>query len=136
MFRKIISFLCLSFFLISVAHGAEYRKIEVFDMGQGKIVKKIENTRQIQHEVHLLINSIDGVYKGVRLDFKNGQIFKIPIEPTVYVENKWFSGLLSDAYLFQPAGEKPILLLMDEENKGHYLVFKKDLKDFLDTLPK
>lgn len=131
---KIFSLLCLSFLLFSVARAAEYRKIEVFDVENGKVVQKIENTRQRQHEVHLLINSIDGMYTKANLDFKKGRVFRIPIEPTVHVENQWYSGLLSETYLFQPDNEKPILLLIDDNNKGYFMKFKKDLQPFINSL--
>lgn len=132
--RKIFSLLCLSFLLFSVARAAEYKKIEVFDVEQEQAVQKIENTRARQHEVHLLINSIDGMYSKAKLDFKKGRVFKIPIEPTVHVENQWFSGLLSNVYLFQPEKEKPILLLIDDKNKGYFMTFNKDLQPFLTSL--
>lgn len=115
--------------------AAEYRKLEVFDMGQGKVIQNIESSRKIQQQVYAILDSIDGVYTGVRLDFKKGRIYKIPIEPTVHIENQWYSGLVTEAYLFMPESDKPFLLLIDDENKGYYVHFKKDPQFFLATLP-
>ncbi|HBI04894.1 MAG TPA: hypothetical protein DDY49_12800 [Paenibacillaceae bacterium] len=131
---KIFSLLCLSFLLFSVARAAEYKKIEMFHVENEKVVQKIDNTRARQHEILLLINSIDGMYTKAKLDFKKGRVFRIPIEPTVHVENQWYSGLLSEVYLFQPENEKPILLLIDDNNKGHYMKFNKDLQPFIKSL--
>lgn len=131
---KIFSLLCLSFLLFSIAQAAEYKKIEVFNVENEKVVQKFDNTRERQHEILLLIDSIDGMYTKVKLDFKKGRVFKIPIEPTVHVENQWYSGLLSEVYLFQPANDQPILLLIDDNHKGYYMKFKKDIHPFLTSL--
>ena len=125
----------LSLFLLQGVQAAEYRKIEVFDMGKGKTIQKIESGRKIQQQVYAILDSIDGVYKGIRLDFKKGQIYKVPIEPVVHVENQWFSGLVTEVYLIKPDTGTPVLLLIDDENKGYYMHFKKDIQSFLHTLP-
>lgn len=133
--KKIILLLFTFFFLSQGVQAAEYRKIEVFDMGKGKVIQKIESSRQIQQQIYSLLDTIDGVYKGIRLDFKKGHIYKVPIEPVVHVENQWFSGLVTEVYLFKPETGTPVLLLIDDENKGYYLHFKKDIQSFIHTLP-
>jgi len=132
--RKILFLLFVFCLLFSVASAVKYDDIEVFDMATGKMIQKVENTRQRQYEIHMLINSIDGMYTKAKLDFKKGKVYKIPIQPTVHVENPWFSGLLSDVYLFQPEKEPPVLLLVGKKHKGFFMTIKRDIQPFVASL--
>lgn len=134
MIKKLFITLVLAFSICGtmISEAKNLTEIEVFDTSKGKVVKTIPNTDQIQKEVRFCIESIHELSPRVDLNFKTGMIYKIPIEPSMQVENQLFHSLVSEVYLIiQNEPERPLLLLFDDENKIFLTHFKYEIRPFL-----
>lgn len=111
-----------------------FTDIEVFDVKQGKVIKHIANTKEIQEEVKICIHKITGLSGQLSVDPKDGLIYHIPVEPPVMLNNQWLNVQVNEVYLIVPLTQKPQLLLFDEENKPYLVDFDHDLRSFLEKV--
>ncbi|SDJ85963.1 hypothetical protein SAMN04487909_13054 [Aneurinibacillus migulanus] len=132
--KKLFIALILAFSICGtiISEAKSLTEVEVFDVSKRKVVKTIPNTDQIQKEVRLCIKSIHELSPRADLNFKTGMIYKIPIEPSMQVENQLFHSLVNEVYLIiQNEPERPLLLLFDDENKIFLTHFKYEIRPFL-----
>lgn len=131
MLRKSILYLLMLIFLCSSQSYAQGSNIEVMDIKQGKIIKSIPNTEEIQKEVRQFILTIKGLSPSVRIEPRDGMAYKIPVQPPVNYQGKWFSTLIDEVFLMVGTNEEPRLLIFDDENKPYVVVFKHDISGFI-----
>ena len=107
--------------------------IELLDIEKNKIIT-IPTNPKIQVEAKKIINEIDNVV--IKLDpFPDkGYMLKIPLTPSLRLENQWVNALIGEVIIILPEGEKPYLLLFDDENKPYFFTFKTEIDSLLKTL--
>lgn len=127
----------LLFMIILIVGGhqsitkATGNNIEVFDIKQGKIIKYAPNTEAIQKEVRQFISTIKGLSPSVRIEPRDGMAYKIPVQPPLNYQGKWFSTIIDEVFLMVGTKEEPRLLVFDDENKPYVFEFKHDVNGFL-----
>lgn len=133
MYRKSIVCMLMLIFLFSGQSitQANGNQIEVFDVKQGKITKHIPNTEAIQKEVRQFISTIQGLSPSVRIEPRDGMAYKIPVQPPINYQGKWFSTLIDEVFLMIGTNEEPRLLIFDDENRPYVVLFKHDISGFL-----
>jgi len=57
---------------------------------------------------------------------------KIPLTPSLRLENKWVNTLIDEVIIIIPENEKPYLLIFDDEKR--YFTFKIEIDKLLKTL--
>jgi hypothetical protein len=106
--------------------------IEVFDIDLGKVTKTTSSSKQIQEEVLVWLKSINGIDGKVKFEPPpHGMVIKIPLSPSVKIENDWFNDVISEVYLIYSKNEKARLLLFTRENKVMLVYFDADPSPFL-----
>lgn len=131
----VIVFLVFSLCFPSVQAAGE-SNIEVFDVKKEQVVKTIANSDRIQREVNKCLNTITSMTKRFNPIPEEGQIIKIPVEPSVMVNNQWFSSLVDEVKLILPTNETPLLMIFDDENKPYFFEFKQDITKLLSEMEK
>lgn len=126
--KNVISFLC------SISTN-EYKDIEIFDISQGKIVKKLQSNEEIQNNVLQFVKDITGLYVNVKPFPEAGYIMRVPINPPVQVENQWVQEqgveTVNELYLLFPKEDEPFILILNDENRPFFFKYKGDTKSFL-----
>ncbi|HEY4554070.1 MAG TPA: hypothetical protein VIG80_12840 [Bacillaceae bacterium] len=123
MIKKV--FLWLSCLLVLSMHvqAQADKRIEVFDIQKGMVVKRQELNPSVQKEAENYIKGITGVYTKVQPIPRKGFMVKIPLEPSVRIENEWLHDLVDEVIVIFPADESPYLMLYDNENRLHFFTF-------------
>ncbi len=136
MIRKVLHSSIPIFFLFNllIVPAQSNTNIELFDIGKNKITKTFPTNPNIQLEVEKVIEEIDNIVKKLNPIPDNGYMIKIPLEPSVRLENEWIYALIDEVILIIPKAEKPYLLIFDDENNLHFLTFETEIDTLLDAL--
>lgn len=92
-------------------------------------MKTLEAHPSFQMKAEELLKGITGIYIKVNPIPKNGNIIKIPLEPAVLVENEWVHSYVDEIKVIFPIGEKPYLMVFDDENYPHFFNFEGNTED-------
>nr|WP_245350102.1 hypothetical protein [Cytobacillus eiseniae] len=114
--------------------SAQSTKVELLDIEKNKVIKTSPTNPNIQSEAEKIINAIDNIVKKFNPIPAKGYMIKIPLEPSILVENKWLNALIDEAIIIIPEGEEPYLLLFDDENNPSFLTFKGEIVPLLNAL--
>jgi hypothetical protein len=115
----------------SPVQGAEPKDVQVFDIAQGKIVKRVKNSPKIREEVKKSLQSIHELEVKFRVEPKDGVVLRIPMEPSVHVDNQWFHDNANEVFIIVPRSEKPLMLLFTNDKKPIILKFKHPVQTLL-----
>lgn len=107
--------------------------IEILDIDNNKITEKIPINRVAQLESEKFIQTINNVVKKFKPIPDNGYMIKIPLEPSVHLENEWVNTLINEVIVIIPKGEEPYLLLFDDENNTYFFSFKASIEKLLNN---
>ncbi|MCT8136666.1 hypothetical protein H1D32_02215 [Anaerobacillus sp. CMMVII] len=110
------------------------KAVEIFDVKKAQVIKIVQPNDTIQTEVEKYIKEIDGVYKKFDPLPKDGFMFRIPLEPSIQVENKWMSALIDETIIIIPEGRKPYLLIFNDENNSYFFTFPSEIDTLLQAL--
>jgi hypothetical protein len=110
------------------------KKIEIFDIDKGYVVKEIEFNPVIQEEVVNLLGGITNIYVRLNPIPKKGYMAKIPLEPDIMIQNQWLRSLVSQVIFVFPEKEEPYLLIIDDNNKLHAFYFEGSTEVLLKNL--
>jgi len=80
------------------------------------------------------MKEIDGVVKKFKPIPDKGYVVKIPLAPSIQLENNWVYALIDEVIIIIPKNEKPYLLVFDDENKPYFLTFETRIDTLLKTL--
>lgn len=131
--RIILIFLIIIFTATSVfAKGLE--NIEIFDINQSKVVKTAESSPAIQKEVKSYLEGITGIYGRINPIPDKGYMIKIPLEPSLRIENQWLNSVVEEVIILVPEGQKPYLLVFDNENKALFFTFEVKIDKLVKSL--
>lgn len=129
----LIVFLIFGLFLTS-AQANNLSNIEVFDVKKQQVIEIIANSEMIQGETKKCLKTINGITKRFKPIPQEGEIIKIPVEPSVMVNNQWINSLVDEVKLILPTNETSLLMIFDDENKPYFLEFKHDIKLLLSEI--
>ncbi|MFX3624676.1 MAG: hypothetical protein ACE3JP_11655 [Ectobacillus sp.] len=120
--------------LIAANVAAQEKNVEIFDINRGTVVMITPVDWEVQKEVEGYLAGITSLYKGVRPIPEQGFMIKVPLEPSVKIENEWLHDLVSQAVLIFPKGERPYVMVFDDENKMYFFYFKGSTRELLNHL--
>lgn len=131
MWKTSFAYLLMFIFLFCSQGVAQANQIEVMNVKQGKVIKHVPNSEAIQKEVRQFISTIKGLSPSLRIEPRDGMAYKIPVQPPIHYEGKWFSTIIDELFLLVGTHEEPRLLLFDDENRPYVMLFKHDISRFL-----
>ncbi|RKD22852.1 hypothetical protein BEP19_11460 [Ammoniphilus oxalaticus] len=114
--------------LVSYVEAAERLNIEVFDVETKQVTNTTANSEIVQKELGNSLTKITGLTKEFDPIPTKGQMIKIPLEPSVTVNNEWVTTFINELILILPTGSKPLLMIFDDENKPYFFEFDYDLQ--------
>ena len=127
---------CLSCFIALAAFASiasadlPEQQVQIYDVAQKQVVKKLDNTEAIQKEALGWLTSIQGVAPQMQLDPKCGFVYRVPFKSPVPVTFSSISGTVTEVFLFHCESRKPMLLIF-VDRKPHLLQFQRDVAPFL-----
>ncbi|MCD4838876.1 hypothetical protein LRS37_08310 [Neobacillus sedimentimangrovi] len=133
MMRKVLCSVVFFLFLSTNAL-AQTNQVEIFDIEKGKVVQLVPTSSEIQKEASTFLQGISGVYTKVRPIPEKGYMIKVPLEPSIMVDNQWFKGLVDEVVIIFPEQEKTFLMVFDDENRLHFYHFDGNTDRFLNIL--
>jgi hypothetical protein len=108
----------------------EDKKIEIFDISEGKVVAQIRPSNVIRDEAGSFLEKITGMYGRVKALPDTGQIIRIPFDPVIKAKSKWITDCgitsINELYILFPNPGKPYLLILDEDDKPWFFNFNAD----------
>ncbi|MFC5603231.1 hypothetical protein [Sporosarcina koreensis] len=107
--------------------------IELLDIEKNKIIT-IPTNPKTQLEAEKIIKEIDNVVIKFNPFPDKGYMLKIPLTPSLRLENKWINAVIAEVIFIFPEDEVPYLLLFDDENKPYFFTFKTEIDPLLKTL--
>lgn len=119
--KKVILILSLFLFVLTSinvkAQGSRY--VEIFDINQGKVVKKVQPNTKIERTALKYINGITGIYARFNPIPKKGYAVRIPFETPAAVQNKFITAFVGEIIIMFPEDEysPPFLMIFEGENK-------------------
>lgn len=119
--------------LITQNVSAQTKKIEVFEIAKGKVIKEVPINREIQMEIEHYLKEISGVYQKVKPIPSAGIMIKIPLDPVVRVENQWLTQFIDEVIIILPADGNPVLMIPDEK-RVLFFTFKGKIEPLLKML--
>ena len=135
MIRKILlaSVPILFLFTLSMVSAQSTTNIELLAIEKNEITT-IPTNSTIQLETEKIIKEIDTVLKKFSPIPDNGYIVKIPLNPSLRLENKWVNAMISEVIIIIQEEEAPYLLIFDNENRPCFFTFKKEINTLLKSL--
>ncbi|MGP4071862.1 hypothetical protein ACTWQB_04845 [Piscibacillus sp. B03] len=122
----------ISFFTSPV--NTDVTQVEIFDIETEQVVKTVPTTACIQSEVENYIDSIYDIFKGVNPVGETGFMVKIPLDPTITIDNEWLQSEVDTVIIIQPENEDPYLLTFDENNRPRVFLFDSPIEGLLEQL--
>jgi hypothetical protein len=127
----------LFFQLIStnaIAQTNQNQQIQIFDLNKGKVIKVVPMKTDLQQEAEKFLEGITGVYVKYNPIPKKGYVIRMPLEPTIRVENQWLEDLVDEVSILYSDQEKPYIMVFDEENKTYFFTFEGNTDHLLRLL--
>ncbi|NLW02450.1 MAG: hypothetical protein GX027_04205 [Clostridiaceae bacterium] len=92
-------------------------EVQIFDIGKGKVVKRMKATPMIQEQARKIIGSITGMYAKIQPFPDKGYIVKIPVNPALKVQSQYINASVDRIYVIFTDKEPPIVLILDSSDK-------------------
>ena len=116
-------------------HAEEYKKVEIFDIDKGKVVKVVKSNSKIQKAAVSYINEITGIYCKFKPIPDKGYGIKISLQPSVTIKNKWIDTVIDEVIIIIPKDEDPpFLIIYENKDKLLCFTFKGDIDILLKKL--
>jgi hypothetical protein len=97
--------------------GEDMDEVQIFDIGKGKVVKRMKSTPSFQEQARQIISSITGMYAKVKPFPEKGYIVRIPVNPALRVQNEYMNATIDRIYVIFTEDEPPIVLILDSSEK-------------------
>jgi hypothetical protein len=136
MIKKAIILLIIILLAPINTHAEEYRNVEIFNISEGRVVSVVKSNPIIQKEVTEYLLGIVGVYAKSDPIPTKGYAIKIPLDPSIKIENKWLNSVVDEAIIMFPDEDGPehFLMIFENENKLVCFTFKGNTKLLLKDL--
>ena len=122
-------------FLSSTRITGEGRKIEIFDVSEGKVIAKYPSSTMIREEAGSFLVKITGLYGKVKALPETGQIIRIPFDPAIEAKSKWVTNCgitnINELYVLFPGSGEPYLLILDEKDRPWFFNFNANTSTLL-----
>lgn len=112
----------------------EEANIEIFDIGKGAVIKKVNSTPRIRSEAEKYLKEITGMYVRIKAFPDKGYIIRIPLEPSVMVQNQWLNQIVKEVFVIFPEEGAPYLLVLDEKERPLFYTFKGNTDELLKSI--
>lgn len=134
--RKLLLSLIPMFFSFNlfIVNAQSITNIELFDIEKNEIIKTTKPNRKIQLEVEKIIEEIDDIVRKLKPIPDKGYMIRIPLKPSIQLENQWVYALIDEVIIIIPEDEEPYLLIFDDENKTHFFTSEAKIDTLLNTL--
>lgn len=133
----LVLMLLVSFGLFSPSvHATDLSNVEIFDVKREKVIKIVPNTEGIQVEVRKCLKKINNITKRLNPIPTDGQIIKIPVQPSIMINNQWMNSLVDEVKIILPTNDKPLFMIFDDENKPYFFETEYDLTNLLSQIEK
>ena len=123
--------------VFAVQAGTE-EDIEIFNVVEERVVKSIKANKKTINEAKSIMDSITGIYVKLNALPSDGYIIKIPFNPEIKADNKWFVnyGINSIGKLFVviPENKAPYLIILDSKERPYLFNFSHDIDRLLNLL--
>lgn len=114
------------------------RKVEIFDIAKGEVIKEVQPGPEIKKEILKYINGITGMYVKVNAIPVKGYIVRVPVTPAIPIQNSWLNDYginsLNEVFVLFPEKEKPFLLILNNESRPYFYNFEGDTNKLLEIL--
>jgi len=100
-------------------------EIEIFDVKNEKVIKRIPNNKKIINEASNVLENLE-FYGRIHLNIKEGYMIKIPINKIII--NKWVNCKIREVIVILEPNQIPIVLLMNQNDKPYLFTTKYHLK--------
>ncbi|MBS4175044.1 hypothetical protein [Bacillus sp. FJAT-49736] len=134
MVKKIFLSFLLLFCLTSTVSAQTHKQVEIFDIEQERVVKKVPVTPDIREEVKQLIERTTSVYPKIKPIPNKGFMIKVPLHPAVHIQNQWLRGKVDQVILIFPPNEHPFYLVMDKRHRPHLFNIEGETDTLLEML--
>lgn len=135
MFKTTLSLFLVISILISTTVSAQTDKnIVIFNIQKNEIIKTVPTSSLVQKEIENYIVEINNVVRKFNPIPEKGYMIKIPLEPSIQIENKWVNALVDETVLVIPEGEDPYLLIFNDENNPFFFTFEGKIDELLKLL--
>jgi hypothetical protein len=125
MLRKIMIVLLTVVFLYSPSINAQrIKNIEFFDIQMDTVTQILPTNTVFQKAAEDYLKGINGIYVKVRPIPNQGYMVKIPLEPSVQINNEWINELVDEVIIIFTKEEPPYLMVFDDENNPHFFHFQ------------
>jgi hypothetical protein len=131
-FLWLIFCLLLIFSCPVYSNAAPAKNVEIFNVSKREVTDTLAPNEKIQKEAEKMIKQITGVYKTLDPLPKTGYMVKIPLEPSVPVNNQWVHGYLDEVIVIIPDKHSSHILVFDDENNPHFLTYKNEQQPPMD----
>lgn len=134
MIKKLIVVLVIILLHSSSIYADEFKKIEIFDSSKNEVIRQVKLSGKIQELIVTYLNELDGVYA------KNNPIpddciaIKIPLDPTVKIQNKWLNASVDEVIIIVPKNEQSFLIAFDDKDNVICFPFKENIDVLLKNL--
>ena len=122
-------------FLASTSVSAESSlNIEIFDINKGGVVMRVPTNSFVQEEAKNNLQGITNVYGKFKPIPKEGYMIRIPLEPSIQLQNQWINQAVDQVIILFPVDEKPFLLVLDDGGKPIFFSFEGKNEALLKTI--
>ena len=115
-----------------------YKSIEIFDVNKGAVIKKVQTNPSVQKEVEAYLKGITGMYVKVKAFPEKGYIIRVPLEPSLEIENHWLNDYgikaVDEVFILFPVNAKPYLLVLNEKKRPLFYNFEGNTDVLLESL--
>lgn len=132
--KTIILFFVFSLLVVGTVNAQTERNIVIFNIQKNEIIKTVLTSSAVQKEVENYIVEINNVVRKFNPIPEKGYMIKIPLEPSLKIENKWMNALIDEAVIIIPEGEDPYLLIFNDENNPYFFTFEGKIDQLLKLL--
>jgi hypothetical protein len=125
MMRKIMIVLLSALFLYSPCIQAQgIKNVELFDIQKDSVTQIVPTNAEFQKAAEESLKGINGIYVKVKPIPNQGYMVKIPLEPSIQINNEWLNELVNEVIIIFTKEEPPYLMVFDDENNPHFFHFQ------------
>lgn len=134
MMRRIMIVLITVMFLNNPCIQAQgIKNVEFFDIQKDTVTQIVPTSPIFQKAAEDYLKGINGIYVKVRPIPNQGYMVKIPLEPSVQINNEWINALIDEVIIIFTKDEPPYLMVFDDENNPLFFHFEGNTEIIVKT---
>lgn len=114
-------------------HAQGIKNVEFFDIQKDTVTQIVPTSAVLQKAAEDYLNGINGIYVKVKPIPNQGYMVKIPLEPSVQINNQWINELVDEVIIIFTKNEPPYLMVFDDENNPHFFHFQGNTEIIVQT---